>query len=779
MSRKAGEGMRIKLGLRQKFLLLVLPVSVAIYVLSVGYIVSADRETMLADSYQKVRLSAWKSAGEVRTRMTRYVGLVDGLALAFSDYYKKPAAEWQEEYLSMMRAVFEATPGMLSLWDSWEYYAYVPNYTKSYGRLSRQLWRDEDGQVHTERDELSVMGDPAQYGAFKARNVKDFWEPYEDITSKNLQRGRLMTTVASPIRRDGRYVGVVACDVELGWLQQLVHSVKPFVESEAFLVSSKGSIIAHPTDTLLLKNIAGVYPEAVQNGGLARSIPQGEGLSFVQIDGSGVRYFVYIAPVVVEGVYSKWALGVRVPLHVITESADKGVRYAIGALLVSVALLVLLLVMIANGITRPVRRVTDLLNSLGDGDLATGVELRVTSGDELEDMARSAERLRRGLLAKSESAQRIGEGDLQKAIPLLSERDALGRSLQAMQESLRRAAAEEARQRELTAHRTWSSEGLRRLSTIIRDNTEQLEPLCERLVQFMVRYLGAEQGAMYLPLEGEQAVRTPDGRPIYRLSTAFAWGRQRYLQRDVALGEGFVGACAMERQVLCVTDVPDGYPAIPAGVGDAPPRCLAFVPFIHENHVVGIAEFGSFEVLGDFKLTFLEQAAPMVAASIFSVQVGVQTRALLERSQEQTELLSSQEEELRQNLEELQAIQEDATRQKESMENYLGAIKLAMNYVEYDVRGRTVAISNQYLYSTGRSREQVIGLPFYDGLEVEGWGVPDFESFWQSVVQGKSRWLRAEVEEFGRRVKVREVYIPVLTAEGKVERVIKFSHAEE
>lgn len=770
--------MRIKLGLRQKFLLLVLPVSVAIYVLSMGYIVSADRDTMLADSYQKVRLSAWKSAGEVRTRMTRYMGLVDGLALAFSNYYKKPPTEWQVEYLSMMRAVFEATPGMLSLWDSWEYSAYVPNYKKSYGRLSRQLWRDADGQVRTERNELSVMGDPAQYGAFKARNEKDFWEPYEDITSNNLQRGQLMTTVASPIQRDGRYVGIVACDIDLGWLQQLAHSVKPFVESDAFLVSSTGSIIAHPTDSLLLENIADVYPEAVQNGGLARSIPQGEGLSFVHINEAGVRYFVYIAPVVVEGVYSKWALGVQVPLHVITESADLGVRFAIEALLVSVALLVLLLVVIANGVTRPVRRVTTLLNRLGDGDLATGVELRVTSGDELEDMARSAERLKRGLLAKSESAQRIGAGDLKKEIPLLSERDTLGRSLQAMQESLRRAAAEEAHQRELTIQRTWASQGLRRLSSIIRDNTEQLEPLCERLVQYMVRYLGAEQGAMYLPVEGEEGARTADGRQKYRLTTAFAWGRQRYIAGDIALGEGFVGACAMERQVLCITDVPKEYPAIPAGVGDAPPRCLVFVPFIHENNVVGIAEFASFKVLRGFELSFLEQLAPMVAASIFSVRVGVQTRMLLERSQEQTELLSSQEEELRQNLEELQAIQEDATRQKEAMESYLGAIKSAMNYVEYDTRGRIVAISDQYLFSTGRSREHVLGLPFYVGLEVDGWGVPEFEEFWAEVLKGKSRWLRAEVEEFGQRVEVREVYIPVLNAEGKVERVIKFSHAD-
>lgn len=767
--------MRVKLRLRQKLLLLVLPASVAIYVLTMGYIVSVDRQTMLADSYQKVRLSAWKSAGEVRTRMASYKAMTDGLALAFSDFYDREPAEWQPQYLSMLQRVFENMPGISSMWDSWEYYAYVPNYTKSYGRLARQIWRDGTGAVHTEWVELSTMGDPAQYGDFKRRNMADFWEPYKDITSSNQQKGVLMTTVASPIRCDGKYVGVVACDVELGWLQHLAQSVKPFVESEAFLVSATGSIIAHPADSLLLKKIDQLYPEVLQNEGLSKRLPQGDGLSFIHIDRAGVRHFVYMAPVIVEGAHSRWAMGIQVPLDVITEAADRSVRLAIEASLLSVVLLVVVLILIANGILRPVRRVTDMLNCLGDGDLERSTELHVTSGDELEAMARSAERLMRGLIEKSRSAQRIGRGDLQKEIPLVSERDTLGRSLQVMQESLRRAAREEAKRREETAQRAWANSGMRELSEIVRDNTEHLESLCERLVQYVVRYVGADQGAIYLP---EEPIGAWDGdRPCYRLATAFAWGRQRYIDQQIAYGEGFVGACAMERQVLFITDVPADYPAIPAGVGDALPRCLVFVPFIHENNVVGIAELASFKVLERFEVEFLEQTAPVVASSIFSVRVGVQTRALLQHSQEQTELLSSQEEELRQNLEELQAIQEEATRQKGEMESYINAIKRTMLYLEFDLEGKVVAASDQYLFGYGVTREQILGTHFHEGVRVEGWGEAEFAVFWDALLEGKSQWLRAVIATREGEIEAHEVYIPLCNASGSVWRVIKFSHA--
>ena len=152
--------MRMKLRLRQKILLLVLSVTLVIYALSIVFIASSDRNVMLTDSREKVRLYASKAAGVVQTRMARYAGLTEGLAQAFSDYYKRPPAEWQAEYLSMLHSVFIASPEISSLWDSWEYYAYVPNYKKSYGRLARQLWRERDGSVQVAYRELSLMGAP-------------------------------------------------------------------------------------------------------------------------------------------------------------------------------------------------------------------------------------------------------------------------------------------------------------------------------------------------------------------------------------------------------------------------------------------------------------------------------------------------------------------------------------------------------------------------------------------------------------------------------------------
>ena len=63
-------------------------------------------------------------------------------------------------------------------------------------------------------------------------------------------------------------------------------------------------------------------------------------------------------------------------------------------------------------------------------------------------------------------------------------------------------------------------------------------------------------------------------------------------------------------------------------------------------------------------IEFLEKAGGFVASVINSVTVAQKMRDMLMETQAQTERLKSQEEELRQNLEEMQATQEQLIRSK-------------------------------------------------------------------------------------------------------------------
>lgn len=769
----ANGSVHLRLPLRQKILFLVLSTSVLIYVVSMSYVVTIDRRAMLTDAYQKVRLNAKNSASRVSLRLERYMALMDGLAKSFEGYYNLPASDWQLQYLETMVRTYVEHRELASLWDSWEYAAILPDYGKPYGRLSRMVYAEADGSVRIEESELSMMGDPLVYGNFKAFNRPGFWEPYEDITS-DVQHGVLMTTVAVPIRREGSYVGLVACDVTLDWLQRLVQAVKPFHESSAFLFSSTGLIAAHSADSLLMRPVDALFPDEAQRESLSESIQLGKELSFIHVDEAGRRHYVYLTPVVVEQAFSKWSMGISVPLDIITATADRSVALAIGALIVGLALLVVLLVLIANSITRPVRAVTAALDRLQEGDLSYESDFNVSSGDELEVMSHALEGVIAGLNAKNEVARRIGEGQLDNEVPLLSERDTLGQSLRVMQENLRQAAREEAARQEASAQRAWANQGITQFSEIIRTHTENLDELCEALTQRLVRFVDANQGALYLLADSEN--EGLDARPSYVLQTAFAWDRKRYVEATIPLGVGLVGSCAMERQLLFITDIPSDYCLIPAGVGDVLPRCLVFVPFIHENRVLGVMELAAFEVFQPHVLEFLERLAPTIAASLFSVKVGSQTRLLLQHTQEQAEELGAQEEELRQNLEEIQATQEESVRRQQEMEEYVNSLKRALYYTEYDLDGRIIAVSDQYILRTGLNRNALMGTLFSDHLAVEGWTSEDYERFWGKVIAGNGQRLESQLAVRDGEARFSEFYVPIQDSEGGVVKVVKLSY---
>src|SRR5262249_821925 len=82
---------------------------------------------------------------------------------------------------------------------------------------------------------------------------------------------------------------------------------------------------------------------------------------------------------------------------------------------------------------------------------------------------------------------------------------------------------------------------------------------------------------------------------------------QGALGRQVGLGEGLVGQCALEKQKILLTNVPVDYIRIASGLGAAPPRNILVLPVIFEGDVKGILELASFERFNPTHQAFLDQ----------------------------------------------------------------------------------------------------------------------------------------------------------------------------
>ena len=68
--------------------------------------------------------------------------------------------------------------------------------------------------------------------------------------------------------------------------------------------------------------------------------------------------------------------------------------------------------------------------------------------------------------------------------------------------------------------------------------------------------------------------------PSQRLTLlgGYAWRERKNLSQHIALGEGLVGQCALERAPITITQPPEDYIRIDCGVGEMPPKAIALVP---------------------------------------------------------------------------------------------------------------------------------------------------------------------------------------------------------
>ncbi|MBX2955762.1 MAG: GAF domain-containing protein [Cyclobacteriaceae bacterium] len=247
-------------------------------------------------------------------------------------------------------------------------------------------------------------------------------------------------------------------------------------------------------------------------------------------------------------------------------------------------------------------------------------------------------------------AEQISSGNLTVEHNLTDTTDELGKALVKMRENLLAASIKEKQERFITV-------GITQVGDVIRNNSDSLQNLADDFIRTVVKYMGMNQGGLFL-LESEGS------EEYLNLTACYAYERKKYLSRRVEIGQGLVGQCFLEKDIIYMTKVPQNYVQITSGLGEATPGCIVIVPVMTTDEIVGVMELASFKPLEKYQIDFLKKVAENIASSIVSSRVTERVKKLLAESQQQTEEMRAQEEEMRQNMEELQATQEEMRRKE-------------------------------------------------------------------------------------------------------------------
>ncbi|USE37549.1 response regulator [Endozoicomonas sp. SCSIO W0465] len=233
---------------------------------------------------------------------------------------------------------------------------------------------------------------------------------------------------------------------------------------------------------------------------------------------------------------------------------------------------------------------------------------------------------------------RVAAGDYEKGSVLRgnNEISELSRSFAQMTDRLRTVSNENTR-------KNWLQEGMAGLYNSVRGEQDMAE-LCRNIVTYIARYLDMHSGAMFVK----------DDKKLLQLMGTYAWRKRNQHANCFEMGEGLIGQAALEREVIEITRVPDGYMDIESGLGCARPGHLIIVPLCYENELKGVFEFARLGPMTDEQSLFLDHSVESIAIAINSAQYRTRVNQLLDTTTLQSEALKEQKEELRSVNEELE-----------------------------------------------------------------------------------------------------------------------------
>lgn len=282
------------------------------------------------------------------------------------------------------------------------------------------------------------------------------------------------------------------------------------------------------------------------------------------------------------------------------------------------------------------------------------------------------------------------DGDLEYSF---SPEDKLGESLVQLRDRLKSNAEEEARRKQEDVHRNWATEGQAKFAEILRiNNNKDLETLTYAVVNNIIKYLGANQGAIFL-YERE--------REVFEMSACYAYGQKKMREKVIKSGIGLIGRIGIEKETIYLTDIPQDYIKITSGLGEERPSCLVILPIIANEILFGAMEIASFKNIEQYQIDFLEKISEVVGSTIAGVRINLQTAALLEDSQEQSSKLVQQEEAMMKNMESLKEIQKEATLQAEEFVSFSNSVNHTMIRADYDVEGIMLYANTKFVNKMG------------------------------------------------------------------------------
>lgn len=270
-------------------------------------------------------------------------------------------------------------------------------------------------------------------------------------------------------------------------------------------------------------------------------------------------------------------------------------------------------------------------------------------------------------------------------------KDEIGEIAQAyneMAEALEKHEGIERRYTEEIEDQNWLSTKLAELSLLLQESVD-LKNLGDKYLQEVVPMVEAHYGGIYL-------IENDEVNPYLSKISSYADAeeQQSSWRERIGFGEGLIGQCAKDGKPNYIHNLPPDYISISSGSGKTEANSLLIYPIDFNGEVIAVLEMATLHHFTLLHEKFLEQAMNQLGIAIYRISQQMQVRELLEESQALNEELQSQSEELQLQQEELRTINEELEAQYKHSEQKTRDLEGAKQ--ELEEKTKQVELSSKY-----------------------------------------------------------------------------------
>jgi methyl-accepting chemotaxis protein len=271
-----------------------------------------------------------------------------------------------------------------AIWSIWEINAYDQD--KAY---INTLGHDETGRfivsVNKGSGSIKIQHSTDIDIATKTREYYVLPKKYKKLVVTNpylykYEKGRNLAFITSPVMpiiADSQFVGVVGIDISVSYINDIMNKIKLYNSGYLIFVSNNGTIVSHPDDKYIGKNIKSISPlsqyfNKVKNGEAFNEIKE--------IDRSGKDHLIVITPISLAKTSMPWSIISIIPENELLADLSfvKKILLFIGLLSAGVILLVVRI--IAGKLNKqlggdPVQ-VIKLIKNVTEGDFHNNIEVK-------------------------------------------------------------------------------------------------------------------------------------------------------------------------------------------------------------------------------------------------------------------------------------------------------------------------------------------------------------------------------------------------------------------